>query len=138
MTAWLIDTDVLIDVAAKREQFLGPSLDVLAQLSEVSETVFVSWHTISNLNYVVGNLRSRLEARHFIATLLDFAQVARTSTDHLRYALSLPMPDFEDAMQVAAARARGARFIVTRNVRDFDRSPIPVLSPADALAELSR
>ena len=27
---------------------------------------------------------------------------------------------------------------VTRNVRDFDRSPIPILSPADALAELSR
>ncbi len=41
-----------------------------------------------------------------------------------RYAAELPMADFEDAMQVAAARACGARYIVTRNVRDYERSPI--------------
>ena len=69
---------------------------------------------------------------------MTYAQVAGTSTDDLRFALSLPMDDFEDAMQVAAARACDAQFIVTRNEGDFAASPIPVLSPANALAELSR
>ena len=46
------------------------------------------------------------------------------------------MPDFEDAMQVAAARACGAQAIVTRNARDFQRSPIPAIGPEDALTEL--
>ena len=69
--------------------------------------------------------------------MLEYAEVAPTSTDDLRYALSLPMTDFEDAMQVAAARACEADFIVTRNERDFAESPIPTLTPAGALAELS-
>ena len=47
------------------------------------------------------------------------------------------MTDFEDAMQVAAARACEADFIVTRNERDFAESPIPTLTPAGAMVELS-
>ena len=48
------------------------------------------------------------------------------------------MADFEDAMQVvvAAARACGAQNIVTRNGRDFQRSPIRAISPEEALTEL--
>ena len=55
----------------------------------------------------------------------------------MRYAAGLPMTDFEDALQVAAARACGARYIVTRNVRDFAGSPIPAISPREALRSLS-
>ena len=54
----------------------------------------------------------------------------------MRYAIDLPMADFEDALQVAAASACGARSIVTRNARDFARSPIPAVTPAEALARL--
>ena len=63
--------------------------------------------------------------------------VATTGTEALRSAAALPMADFEDAMQVAAAQACGARYIVTRNVRDHKRSPIRAITPHDALDELS-
>ena len=59
-----------------------------------------------------------------------------TDTEGIRYAAALPMADFEDAMQVAAARACGARYIVTRNIRDYQHSPIRAASPQEALAEL--
>lgn len=52
------------------------------------------------------------------------------------YAAALPMADFEDAMQVVAARACGARHIVTRNVRDYERSPIRTVGPQEALRGL--
>ncbi|WP_419921773.1 hypothetical protein [Candidatus Poriferisodalis sp.] len=79
----------------------------------------------------------------FIAELVGFVSVAGTGTgtgtgtDSIRYAAGLPMDDFEDAMQVAAARACGARCIVTRNLRDYERSPIPAVSPQDLLSELT-
>ena len=72
----------------------------------------------------------------FIAELVRFVAVAPADTAAVHYAVSLPMTDFEDAMQVAAARACGAQRIVTRDVRDFVRSPIPALTPQEALAEL--
>ena len=61
---------------------------------------------------------------------------APADTAALRYALSLPLTDFEDAMQVAAGRACGARHIVTRHLKDFTRSPIPATTPRNALAQL--
>ncbi len=75
-------------------------------------------------------------ARDFILELTRFVEVAQAGTDAIQYAATLPMADFEDAMQAAAARACGARNIVTRNVRDFRRSPIRALSPEEALTEL--
>jgi len=39
------------------------------------------------------------------------------------------MPDFEDALQAAAALACGAQLIVTRNERDFKGSPVAALNP---------
>lgn len=41
----------------------------------------------------------------------------------------MPLTDFEDSLQVAAALACGAQFIITRNERDFRKSPVPALSP---------
>ena len=72
-------------------------------------------------------------ARQFIHGLLRIVSVAQTGTEDVLYAASLPMRDFEDAMQVAAARACGAQHIVTRNARDYARSPIPAISPQEAL-----
>ena len=137
MARWLLDTDVLIDVALEREPHFGFSQTLLTRLRQGDGEAFVAWHTVSNLYYNVRRQRDAATARAFTASLLSFAQVAPTGTDDLRYALGLPMSDFEDAMQVAAARACEAQFIVTRNAGDFARSPIPNLTPAEAVAELS-
>ena len=138
MARWLVDSDVLIDIALDREPHVDLSREAVDLLQQQRQQLFIAWHTASNVFYNVRRQATLPVARAFITSLLDFAEVAPTTTDNLRYALELLMPDFEDAMQVAAARACDAQFIITRNVRDFGRSPIPVLSPADALAELSR
>ncbi len=60
-----------------------------------------------------------------------------TTTAHLRGACQLPFKDFEDAMQVGAAIACTADYIATRNVRDFRKSPIPALTPAQIVVRLA-
>ena len=132
----LLDTDVLIDVALDRRPHSGPSSELLDRIERGSRRGFVAWHTLSNFYYLVTSSRGDADTRDFIAELLRFVAVAPADTPALRYAVSLPMADFEDAMQVAAARACGARYIVTRNIRDFSGSPIPALTPRDALAQL--
>jgi hypothetical protein len=44
--------------------------------------------------------------------------------------LKLGIGDFEDALQAGAAMSWEAAFIVTRNERDFKRSPVPAISPS--------
>ncbi len=132
----LLDTDVLIDIALDRRPHSDPASELMDRIEHGAESAYIAWHSISNLYYIVAPARGGVSARDFIVELTRFVAVATTDTEAIRYAAELPMTDFEDAMQVAAARACGARHIVTRNVRDYERSPIRAVSPQEALGEL--
>ena len=131
-----IDSDVLIDIALDRHPHSGPASDLLDAIESGAETACIAWHSVSNLYYLVAPTRGGVSTREFILELTQLVGVATTDTEGIRYAAELPMADFEDAMQVAAARACEAQYIVTRNVRDYQQSPIRAISPQDALAEL--
>ena len=132
----LIDTDVLIDIALDRRPHSGPASELLDRIEGGLEVAYIAWHTVSNFYYLVAPSRGGANARDFIVELTRFVRVASTDTEALHYAASLPMADFEDAMQVAAARSCGARCIVTRNIKDFARSPIPAITPQEAITQL--
>ena len=130
----LLDTDILIDVVLDRRPHSDAASELLDTIQRRKERVYIAWHTVSNFYYIVSSSRGDSDTRNFIVDLTRFVSIAVTDTESMRYAASLPMRDFEDAMQVAAARACGARHIVTRNLRDYVRSPIPAISPQGALA----
>ncbi len=132
----LLGTDVLIDVALDRHPHSDMASEILDRLEHGYRKAFVPWHSVSNFFYMVAPTRGERPAREFILELTRFVEVAETGTEAIRYAAALPMTDFEDAMQVAAADACGARYIVTRNMKDYRRSPIPAISPQEALREL--
>ncbi len=132
----LLGTDALIDVALDRQLHSVPATQLLDRIEHGAEDAFVAWHSLSNFYYLVSPTRGGEDARSFILELIRFVSVATTDTEGIRYAAQLPMSEIEDAMQVAAGRACGARYIVTRNVRDYRNSPIPALMPQEALTEL--
>ncbi|MEZ4416137.1 MAG: PIN domain-containing protein [Gemmatimonadota bacterium] len=132
----LLDTDVLIDVALDRTPHVEASGALLRWLEAQPPLAFVAWHTLANLSYLLRPRVGRDGVRHFLSELTRFVTVAPTHTDAFRYAAVLPMADFEDALQVAAADACGARVIATRNTQDFVHSPVPARTPAQLLVEL--
>ncbi len=132
----LIDTDVLIDLALDRDPHAGPASELFDYLEIRHRRGFVAWHSLSNFYYLVSPARGSQSAREFLVDLTRFVTVAPSDTDALRFAAHLPLNDFEDALQVAAARACGASFIATRNTSDYRRSPITALSPKAVLEEL--
>lgn len=133
----LLDTDVLIDVALDRQPHVEASAALLSLLERRPRMAFVAWHTLSNFFYLVSPAHGREDAREFLVELTRFVSVAPTDTDAFHYAAFLPLPDFEDALQVAAARACGASYIATWNVKDFRESPVPARTPIELLADLA-
>lgn len=129
----LLDTDVLIDVALDRAPHADAAAGLLQHLETSPTSAFVAWHSLSNFYYLVRPLRGDEAVREFLSDLTRFVLVAPTDTDEFRFATTLNQRDFEDSMQVAAARACGARAIVTRNSKDFRDSPIPAIDASEAL-----
>ncbi len=129
----LLDTDVLMDVALGRTDFGPDSRALIEWCQHTPQAAVVAWHTMSNLFYLLSAARSNSFARSFLGELLDFAAIANGGTEAVRSALTLPMNDFEDALQVAAAISGSAQFIITRNVTDYRASPLPALTPKSFL-----
>lgn len=124
-------------MALDREPHSEPGFELLELVEQGVEPASIAWHTISNLYYIVKPTRGDITTRDFIRELTEFVQIAETDTEAIRFANRLPMADFEDAMQVAAAQACDAQFIVTRNIRDYEQSPIPAVTPQQSLEQLA-
>jgi predicted nucleic acid-binding protein len=133
----LLDTDILVDVALDRAPHAADAASLLDALEHRPGSAFIAWQTISNFYYLLAPTRGRPGAKAFLVDLSRFVDVARTTTESLRYAAQLEMKDFEDAMQVAAAAACGADAIATRNVRDYAKSPIRAARPGALLDKLA-
>lgn len=123
----LVDSDVLIDIALARTPFANDSASVL-RWAEAGGAAAVAWHSLSNCAYLLKG-----GGRPFIERLLLLVEVAPVGTAEARRALSLPMPDLEDALQAAAALAWRADVIVTRNLDDYRHSPVPAVAPLEFL-----
>ena len=125
----LFDTNVVFDVLERRASHYSASLQMLKLAQHGSVEAALASHTIANAFYkykraVIPDLKNRL--------LHDFEIVCGDS-HQVRASLSLGISDLEDVLQIAAAMAWKAAFIITRNERDFKHSPIPALSPANYL-----
>ncbi len=121
----------MLDVVLQRPPYFDISATFIERAEHGPEPACIAWHTVSNVYYVAD--RKGVDARGFLLGLLESVDIAPTNAESVRYAASLRMTDFEDALQVAAARACDARHIVTRNLRDYEGSPIRAVSPREAL-----
>lgn len=127
----LLDCDVLLDVALNRLPHAVSSGAVLDWAESHPGKACVAWHTVSNLHYLCDD-----GAFGFVRELIAFCEIPATGTDDLRRALDLGFADLEDAMQVAAALTFGAQVVITRNLKDYRKSPVKVMTPEDALSQL--
>ncbi len=126
----LIDTDVLLDVALAREPHLSASLAVLEWAENGGEAA-VAWHSLTNCSYLLKG------GRRFLKNLLKLVDVATVGSHDAKTAMDLPMADLEDAFQAASALAWKADLIITRNLPDYRKSPVPALSPMDFMKRIA-
>jgi hypothetical protein len=132
-----VDCDVLIDVGLGRQPFCQASGEILNYLESNKNKGFIAWHSIANFFYITSKGDNKEQSKLFIAELSHFLQITPVSNQDLHVALELPLNDFEDALQCASAIACHADVIVSRNVKDYQNSPIRTVTPEQLLLELT-
>lgn len=132
-----LDTNIVIDYISDRGLFSLHAAKIF-QLGESGEiSLFLSDLTLVNTAYF---LRKHL-GREGMYDVLDMLRRAATVTDMgssvFEKALNLRGKDFEDAMQYFSAMKHGADCIVTRNVKDFPPSDIPIMTSEEFLVSMN-
>ena len=132
----LVDLNLILDVLQQREPFYLLSARVLAAAETGLIEGYVAAHTLTTLFYLLAKDQSPETARVSLTELLQFLAVAAVDQDTIEQALTLPYKDFEDAVQMTSAVQVGAKYLVTRDVRDYKAGPLAVVQPAELLALL--
>ena len=129
----LFDIDVILDLLLDRTPFSEDATLLLskAERGEISghicATAFTTVHYL--VRKTIGDRRAREETKK----LLVFLEPAAVNRSVLEGAFEAAFSDFEDAVSHEAARQAGVEYIITRNVRHYKKSRIPVYSPSDFL-----
>jgi predicted nucleic acid-binding protein len=128
-----IDTNVLIDVLAKREPFYADSAAVWTLAEQGRIRGFISVISFNNIYYVVRKLRTRRVADRMMLLLRDTFTAVALDQQILDQAIDAGLKNLEDAIQYFSAVRAGAACIVSRDAGAFPRSALPVLTPGELL-----
>lgn len=132
----LIDNDVTLDFMLARRPFEREANEIFTRLENAEFEGYVSAVTPVNIFYISRRLSDRPTAFSLVRKLLSLVRIAQCDSTILTQALTLGFDDYEDAVQCAAAMAENLDGIVTRNTKDFRKSPVKLFTPAEFLHEL--
>ncbi|HUH26935.1 PIN domain-containing protein [Gelidibacter sp.] len=126
----LIDTDVILDFFFDREPYSEYAAKVLNLCEEQKIKGFITPVAISNIYYLLRKIGKHdiiIERLKQLLTIIDIAEMDETVVLN---ALNSQFKDFEDALQNFSAIGKGKiKVILTRNIKDFKKSTLAILTP---------
>lgn len=133
----LLDTNVILDLLLDREGFVEEAITIWDANNSGSIEIFLAAISPTIIFYVARKLKGKEIALRYIEDILAATQICPLTQQIFLHSITLPLTDFEDAVQVASAISSQLDCIVTRDLKDYKNSPLPVYSPADFIALLA-
>ncbi len=133
----IVDTCIIIDALQNRKPFAEDAIKLCLAVANKKCDAFLTAKSIADIYYILHrSLHSDALTRDALKKLLRSFHIMDTTAFDCRNALSSPMSDFEDAILAETAYRNNADYIITRNLKDYVKSPVPSCSAADFLEKL--
>ena len=126
-----VDTDIIYDVLAKREPFYVHAAKLFTLADEEKIIIAVSALTIANIHYLLSKQLSSEIAKQVLRKFKILVHVVAIDDKIIDLALNSEFNDFEDSIQHYCALENGCTKILTRNLRDYKKALIPVMTAQD-------
>lgn len=128
-----VDANVVIDYLVDRFPFADDAEAVIDACVQGGNEGAFTGLTACNAIYVIGRSIGQRNAELLMKDVVEFMKLLPIRPEDISMNLGADHPDFEDALQIAAAKEWGADVIVTRDKDGFGGSPVKVLTPAEFL-----
>ena len=130
-----LDSDIILDALLRRPGFDLPAMNVFDLIYQNRLKAVTSSITFINVHYFLNKFDkvNKVKLLTRLRTLISIIDVGEIIID---LALKSDMPDFEDAVQIYAAKSANADLIITRNIKDYKESTLPVLTAEQFLRTL--
>ncbi len=134
MTQILLDTDVILDFFLERKPFFQDSVKILSLAENKKIKVYVTSLSFSNCYYILKQIGSRETVIGNLRKLARISEIMSVNSQSVELALYSEFRDFEDALQYFSAYQKDKiNVIITRNIKDYKKSELPVMTPENYL-----
>lgn len=132
----LFDTNIILDVLLDRKPFSEHASYLMSKVERSEINGFVCATTVTTIHYLLSKHLDNEKSNESIHSLMALFEVASVNRVVIENALNSKFTDFEDSVLHESARHAGAEYIITRNIKDFKRSKVPVYTPIEFLSML--
>ncbi len=132
-----LDSDIILDVLLKREQFYKESYEIFHFCENEEVRLYTSSSIIMNVQYIGAKISTSKNTASVIKYLLEnFVEIINPSRNTILEAYNSTFKDYEDAIQYFTAKESAViDFIITRNIKDYKYAikTLPALTPSQFL-----
>lgn len=126
----LLDTDVILDFFFGKKPFADDTAKILGWCELKEITGFISPVIVSNAYYLLRKNSTAGKVVEKLKELMTIIDVIIMDREIIMNALHSDFNDFEDALQhFSAVKSKKVDLIITRNVKDYKHSTLPVFTP---------
>lgn len=133
----LLDTNIILDVALKRQPFFDNSDTVVSFVEQGQIEGYICASSFSDLYYIIRKDKGRNLALEFLTEIVTVCRIATLDSNTINMALNVNFRDFEDAIQYSTAVINHLDAIITRNPGDFSVTTPRILTPEQLIQELT-
>ena len=135
----LVDTCVIIDLLQKREPFFDDAHELFLAVATDRFEGYISAKSVADICYLMHCfLHDDSKTRKALDALFNLFHLLDTTGLDCRKALLSQVNDYKDALMIETARRSDMDCIITRNLKDYSKSPISVVAPRVFLEDLNK
>ena len=129
MKKLFIDTNIVIDLLARREPFFEESANLFSLADKKIIELSISSLTIANTSYTLLRQMDSGKAKAVLRKLRLIVKILPLDDKIIGLALNDDsFSDFEDGLQHFTAIENSQDIIITRNLKDFKNSKLPAMT----------
>ncbi|WP_309608022.1 PIN domain-containing protein [Flavobacterium sp.] len=128
-----LDANVVLDLILIRQPFYDDIAKIITFVESKNYKLCVSSVTFVNVNYIACKFTDKNSVIEILKRLRIIFDVLSVSETEIDKALHSKFNDFEDAVQHYSAVKYKCNYIITRDLKDFKNSEIPIMSPKEFL-----
>jgi len=130
-----LDTNIVIDLLAKREPFYKEAQDLFTLGDKNEVNLFISSLTFANAYYSIVRHHKEVDAKKYLSKFKVLVTILSLEDKVIELALASDFKAFEDGLQYFIAMDNEADVIITRNKKDFGNAKIPVMTAGEYLSK---
>lgn len=131
-----LDSNVVLDLLGEREPFYTAAAKIASLADKSQIQLFVSALSYATVYYVLSKFEDTEQVKEKIRKFKVIAETSDLTDKIIDKGLASKFTDFEDALQYYCSLKYNCNILITRNVKNFKKADILVLTPEEYLKSL--